>query len=262
MRLKAGHSLAEALCALALGGVLAASSGLMLAAARRGLESSEEQMRGGRAEREAVAIVRKAIAAGESIVLHGDTAVELDLLLGVSVLCGSETRALLLPPATSAGALPLTAMPQLPGPDDVALVRRFDGSPDGVWWYGVVDSVVQRRLPEQCRAEDGWRLSADTGLALIRIVVADSVPADLEAGAEVRVVRRGRFALYHIGRGEWALGWRRCHPWNGACGSIQPIAAPLRSPGAGGFRIAESPGSWQVTARGVGGRGAAAALPR
>jgi type II secretory pathway component PulJ len=58
VRLRRGHSLAEALCALALGGVLAAAAGLMLASARRALEDSELRSIGGRAEREAVAIVR------------------------------------------------------------------------------------------------------------------------------------------------------------------------------------------------------------
>lgn len=261
MRLRAGHSLAEALCALALGGVLAAAAGLMLSSARRALEDSELRSVGGRAEREAVSIVRKALGAGESIVLQGDTAVELDLLIGASVLCGSEAQALLLPPAASAHTLPLSALPQLPVPDDVLLVRRFDGSADGVWWNAVVDSVDQRRLPEQCRWEDGWRAPADSAADILRIVLTDSVPLDLEPGAEVRLVRRGRFALYHIGRGEWALGWRRCHPWSGACGPIQPVASPLRAPGASGFRVRAEAQGWLLVAHGVGGRGALATVP-
>ncbi len=261
MRLKYGHSLAEALCALALGGVLAAAAGLMLGAARRALEESELRSIGGRAEREAVAVVRKALSAGESIVLHGDTAVELDLLIGVSVLCGSETHALLLPPLRSNASVPLSALPQLPGADDLVRVRRFDGSADGVWWDALVDSVSQLQLPEQCRADDGWRAHADSAARLLRIVVADSVPINLESGVEVRVLRRGRFALYHIGRGEWALGWRRCHPTNGACGTIQPIASPLRAPGASGFRVSATNGNWIALAHGVGGRGAQATVP-
>lgn len=261
MRLRPGHSLAEALCALALSGVLAAAAGLMLASARRALEESELRSIGGRAEREAVAIVRKALTAGESIVLHGDTAVELDLLIGASVLCGSEVRALLLPPLRSQASNPMSALPQLPSADDVVLVRRFDGSADGAWWYAVVDSVSQRRLPEHCRTEDGWREAADSSADLLRIVIADTVPANMAPGVEVRVLRRGRFALYHIGRGEWAVGWRRCHPWSGACGTIQPVASPLRAPGAQGFRVVAEGRLWTVAAHGVGGRGARATIP-
>lgn len=261
MRLRAGHSLAEALCALALGGVLAAAAGLMLGSARRALESSEQRTQGGRAEREAVAIVRKAVAAGESIVLHGDTALELDLLIGASVLCGTEAQALILPPLRGTASFPLSAVPQLPGPLDVVMLRRFDGSADGIWWHAVVDSVVQRRLPHQCGWEDGWRAAADSSAELLRLVLSDTVPQDIEAGAELRVFRRGRFSLYHIGRGEWALGWRRCHPWSGACGTIQPVASPLRAPGASGFRVGVEANAWVVAARGVGGRGAHSVVP-
>lgn len=252
----------EALCALALGGVLAAAAGLMLASTRRSLEAAESRTVGGRAEREAVAIVRKAMLAGESIVLHGDTAVELDLLIGASVVCASETQALVLPPTRPTASAALSALPQLPTADDVVLVRRFDGTPEGAWWHAVVDSVAERRAPEHCRSSDGWRSVVDSAVPLVRLVLEDSVPVDIEPGAEVRVLRRGRFALYHIGRGEWAMGWRRCHPWNGACGSIQPIASPLRAPSAAGFRIVSDASSWRISAQGVGGRGATAELPR
>lgn len=261
MRLRRGHSLAEAICALALGGVLAAAAGLMLGAARRALEESELRTLGGRAEREAVAVVRKAVAAGEAIVLRGDTALELDLLIGASVLCGRETQAVLLAPLRGAAAFPLSALPQLPVPLDVVMMRRFDGSADGRWWHAVVDSVVQRRLPHQCRAVDGWRAPADSSTELLRLVLLDTVPQDLEPGAELRVFRRGRFALYHIGRGEWAMGWRRCHPWSGACGTIQPVASPLRAPGAAGFRVGVEANAWSLAAHGVGGRGARAVVP-
>jgi hypothetical protein len=222
-----------------------AAAGLMLTSARRALEESELRSVGGRAEREAIAIVRKALSAGESSGLPG----------------GSESRAVLLPPIRSLASLPLSAVPQLPSADDVVMVRRFDGSPTGAWWYGVVDSVDQPRLPEQCRSADGWRAPADSSARVLRIVLADTVPVDLETGAEVRVFRRGRFALYHTGSGEWAVGWRRCHPWSGACGIIQPVAGPLRAPGAAGFRVTAVGRTWTLVAHGVGGRGAQATLP-
>lgn len=261
MRLRRGHSLAEALCALALGGLLATAAGLMLGSSRRVLEASEQRTVGGRAEREAVVIVRKALVGAESVVLHGDTAVELDLLVGASVLCGFEERALLLPPLRTSASSVLGALSQLPGPDDIVLVRQFDGSADGRWWNAVVDSVTQRRMPEHCAVVDGWRAPADSSAELLRIVVGDSLPVDLDVAAEVRIYRRGRFALYHVGGGQWAVGWRRCHPWSGACGPIQPVAAPLRAPGAEGFRVTAAGGAWRLSATGVGGRGASARVP-
>lgn len=263
MRLRDGHTLAEALCALALGGVVAAAAGLMLGSARRALEQAEEHITGGRAEREAVAIVRKAMATGDAIVLHGDTAVELDLLIGVSLLCGVETRALLLPPQRTSGSASLTALPQLPARDDIVLVRQFDGTPESRWWHAALDSVIERRIPGQCTASDGWRAPVDSAARLLRLVVSDSIPAEFAPGSEVRILRRGRFALYPIGGDEWALGWRRCHPFSGACGTIQPLASPLRSPGASGFRVAAQNDAavWTISASGIGGRGAEASLP-
>jgi hypothetical protein len=233
----------------------------MLAKARQALEETELRVTGGRAEREAVAILRKAMSGGEAIVLRGDTAVELDLLMGASVLCGTEPRALLLPPQPAGADPGLTSMPQLPSAEDLVMVRRFDGSADGQWWHAVVDSVTTRRDDARCSAYDGWRPSSDSAAPPLRILVADTVPLDLEMGSELRVLRRGRFALYHIGRGEWAMGWRRCHPWNGVCGSIQPVASPLRAPAASGLRVTAESGHWEVSALAVGGRGASAVLP-
>ncbi len=263
MRLRRGHTLAEALCALALSGVLAAAAGSMLGGARRALESAEDRERGGRAEREAVAVVRKAMSSGGAILLRGDTAVELDLLIGTSVLCEADVRALLLPPARVAGALPLSIVPQLPTADDLVAVRRLDAALHDEWWYAVIDSVAERQLSARCAVADGWRAAGDSAALLLRVVVSDTVPTDLEAGAEVRLMRRGRFALYHAGSGEWVMGWRRCHPWSGACGVIQPVAGPLVTPSAGGLRLRAytSPDRWEIAARGVGGRGAAAVLP-
>jgi len=254
--MRPGHTLAEALCALTLGGVLAAGSGLALGATRQALERGEARDIGGRAERESVAIVRRAIETGSAVLLRGDTAVELDLLLGSGVACAVGSRELLLPwPADRA----LTALPTMPTADDLVAVRDW-AAPAGDWQYAVIDSLSPRIERNSCRAADGWRSEDDESLPLLRVVLVDSLDSGTERGAEVRFYRRGRFAVYHAGRGAWMLGWRRCHPWSGACGPIQPVAGPLLQPGAGGFRAVAGPtaGGWELRAVGVGGRGAGA----
>lgn len=259
MFLRRGHTLAEALCALALGGLLATASGASLTAARRALDLAESRDVGGRAEREAVAVVRRALASGSAPLLRGDTAVELDLLVGVGVACAVGWRELSLPWPQAAG---LTLMPQLPTTDDLVAVRGWRADVAD-WSYAVIDSVASRVAPETCAVADGWRAPADSTQPALRLVLGDSLPAGLEPGAEVRVYRRGRFALYHAGSGDWMLGWRRCHPWTEACGPIQPVAGPLTPPGAGGFRVEHrtSPDRWVIAALGVGGRGASAEQP-
>lgn len=260
MRLNRGHSLVEALCALALGGVLAAAAGLALGASRAALERAEARDVGGRAEREAVAIVRRGLASGAAILARGDTAIEFDLLLGVGVACAVGSRELLLPASPQTG---LTAIPTAPTADDLVAIRGW-ASPHTEWQYALVDSVGPRVDASRCTVADGWRAPAEASAPLLRVVLTDTLPSDLEEGAELRFYRRGRFVLYHAGRGDWMLGWRRCHPWTSACGPVQPVAGPLRAAGAAGFRVwwAEHPARWELRAQGVGGRGASASVPQ
>ncbi|HRN53445.1 MAG TPA: hypothetical protein PK788_08105, partial [Gemmatimonadaceae bacterium] len=68
-----------------------------LSAARGALERAELRDIGGRAEREAVAIVRRALATGAAVLTRGDTAVELDLLVGAGVACAVGRFELSLP---------------------------------------------------------------------------------------------------------------------------------------------------------------------
>lgn len=258
--MKRGHTLVEALCAMALGGLLASAAGLALGAARSSLERAEAREVGGRAEREAVAIVRRALATGGAATTRGDTAVELDLLLGVGVACGVGAHEVLMPWPQDPG---LTALPTLPTSDDLLAVRDVAAAPDE-WLYAVVDSVGSRVDAMACTVAGGWRDAAAASQPVLRVVLLDSLPSHLEPGAEVRLYRRGRFTLYHAGQGEWMLGWRRCHPWSGACGTVQPVAGPLLAAGAGGFRVtaAPAPDRWELSARGVGGRGATASVPQ
>lgn len=258
MPVRRGHLVVEALMALALAGLLAAAAALALTGARRSLHAAERRDRAERAERDAVAILREALSAGDAVLIRGDTAVDLDVLLGVSVVCAVETRALLIPPAIGAGAL--TAMPQAPGRDDLVAVRL--DSTEESWWYGVVDSLQSRVMPGVCDAAGGWQPGGAPAPAL-RLVLLDTVPGEIRAGATVRLARRGRFTLYHAGSGEWMMGWRRCHPWLELCGVVQPVAGPLRTPSAGGlrFRALEGPARLEILATGAdGGRGTRATV--
>lgn len=262
MQLRRGHLLAEALCALVLAGILAAAAALALTGARRSLHAAERRDRAERAERDAVAVLREALGAGEAVLVRGDTAVDLDVLLGVSAVCAVESRALIIPPlypATSAND-GLTVMPQEPGRDDLVAVQLDPAA--GTWWYGIVDSLQSRTMPGVCDVASGWQ-PGSSNAPVIRIVLLDSVPPSVEVGASVRLARRGRFTLYHAGAGDWMLGWRRCHPWLEVCGVVQPVAGPLRTPSAGGlrFRQRENPSRLEISAIGAdGGRGARATI--
>lgn len=258
-RLRPGFLLAEALCALALAGLLAAAAAMLLTGARRSLHASERRDRAERAERETVAILREALAGADGIILRGDTAVEFDLLVGTGVVCDREAMAVVLPPPTVRSGIPLTAITQPLGPEDVVAIRTSAVTDaDEEWWIGVVDSAQVRQLPTVCDAVTGWRAAEDADASLLRLTLVDAPPPEVEVGAPVRIGQRGRFTLYHAGGGDWMFGWRRCHPWLDVCGPVQPITGPLRPPAAGGLRLrwAESGGGIAVLATGTnGGRG-------
>lgn len=250
-RRRLGYLVIEAVCALVLLGMIAATSALVLSGARRALAERERRDLAARTERETIDMLERALTLGDGVVLRGDTAVEFDQLIGTAVLCGTEPRALYLPlPTESAGSL--TAWLQRPVADDVIAVQQ--AAPD-LWWYATVDSVQDRLGDEPCAVAGGWRAA---GTAVLRLSVWEDLPPGLPMGGAVRLLRRGRFTLYHAGSGDWMLGWRRCHPWLELCGTVQPVAGPLRAPSARGlrFRSAESPSRLEIQATAVEGAGA------
>lgn len=246
-----GYLIVEAVCALALLGLIAATAGLVLSSARRALVERERRDAASRTERESIEILERSLLLGDGVLLRGDTAVEFDQLIGTGVLCGVEARALFLPlPTGSAGSL--THWLQRPGADDVIAVHQ--AALDS-WWYATLDSVQDRFTSEPCGAGAGWRAA---GSAVLRLTIWEEPPPDLAMGASVRLLRRGRFTLYHAGSGDWMLGWRRCHPWLEVCGTVQPVAGPLRAPSAQGLRFLErdSPSRVEIQVTAVHGRGA------
>lgn len=251
MTARRGYLLVEAVCALVLLGMIAATAGLVLSSARRAVAERERRDHAARTERETIEMLERSLVSGDGVVVRGDTAVEFDQLIGTGVLCGAEARAVYLPLPTG-GLGSLTQWLQRPVADDVIAVHQ--AAPD-LWWYATVDSVQDRFSEEPCGAAAGWRAA---GAAALRLTVWEDVPADLPLGASVRLLRRGRFTLYHAGSGDWMLGWRRCHPWLELCGTVQPVAGPLRAPSAQGlrFRTAESPSRLEIIATAVEGGGA------
>jgi hypothetical protein len=254
VRVRLGYLLAEALCALALAGLLGAAAATMLTGARRSLRASEARDVAERGSVEAVGVLRAALESGRVIALRGDTAIDLDLVIALAPVCQIEPRALWLPPQETIGDVPLTAALQSPATDDIAALRLAAAPTDPPVWDEVVIDSVLARTSGGCDAVSGWIGVADDAAPRWRLVLADTVPTALVVGDLVRVGRTGRFALYHAGSGDWMLGWRRCAPITMVCGVVQPVAGPLRTPAAGGLRIRAltAPNRWEVEARGAG----------
>ena len=234
-----GYMLAEALCALALAGLLAVSAALSLGSARRAMASADRLSTASTAAREAVTIIAALLADADSIRIEGDTAVRLAIVVAVGAACdisGPNRNVILLPPVEVEAGNAFTARTQAIEVGDIATVLVVDSlGQNGQWVRTVVDSVGKRTATMPCGAADGWGSLAMAGAARQRLVLRDALPSAAAPGAPVRINRVGRLALYSAGNGDWMLGWRRCNV--SACGAVQPVTGPLRTPGAGGLRF-------------------------
>ena len=233
MRSRPAFMLAEALCALALAALLGIACATALVGVRRALLGAESRARTERGGREALQVVAALARDADSVVVLGDTAVELTIRIATGVVCARESLTLTLPPARVATGPALLARAQPVEPGDALSVLLRDSLGSAARWERVtVDSVSERAGEVPCGSASGFVAGADVANPRVRLVLASLDPA-VRPGAPVRIGRRGRLALYYAGRGEWMLGWRRCN--SGACGVVQPVAGPLRGPSMGGF---------------------------
>lgn len=237
MRSRAGFLLAEALCALALAALLAVACATALGGVRRATLAAEARARAERGGRDALQVISALARDADSLLILGDTALELTIRIASGVICARDSLSLTLPPAevTGGAAIVVRAQPVEAGDELSILVR--DPLATARWERAPIDSVSERSGETPCGPGGGFVAAADAGAGRLRLVPS-SLGAGVGAGAAVRVGRRGRLVLYNAGRGEWMLGWRRCIA--GVCGVVQPVAGPLRTPAAGGLLIEDA----------------------
>lgn len=240
MMVRRGHLLVEALCALALSGVLAATAALALFGVRRSVRAADQRAESVRGGRDALLVLAALLRDAEGVRVEAETAVALSVRTASSVVCARDTLSISLPPVSAAAdpaADPVTVRAQpVEAGDRVAVLVRDSASGTADWWRGEVDSVEVRRPTPACGVAAGWIPLADSAQPGIRVFASPSPPGAIAAGAPVRIARQGRLSLYPSS-GEWMLGWRRCTGTPPRCGVVQPVAGPLRTPGTGGLRV-------------------------
>lgn len=258
MRRRRGFLLAEALCALALAGLLAVTTATALLQGRRLLAKAEARARAERAGVEALQVTASMVRDADSIVVLGDTALEFQARIADGVVCARDGDGILLPPARPSIGAPLVALAQPPEAGD-ELRAWVEDTLTGyrAWVVAPVESLTTRTGDAPCGSARGFADAGDASLPRMRLVSV-GLDARIGAGTPLRVGRRGRLALYNVGAGQWMLGWRRCA--NGTCGVVQPVAGPLRSPAAGGFRIRAAGGGTLELSVGVAGMPGALAV--
>ena len=228
-----GSSLAELVVAFTVLTILSALAAAALVGAERRMRAGNAATAAERALREGAAVLTSELAAADSIVARGDTAVDFLGVVGVSVVCVAIDRTLVVPPSVTAGAIPFTVWRSPPSVGDV--VALFEPNV-ARWRYSRVDSVVSRGDGAGCTPSLGLLSVADSAARrpVTRFVLDTPLPESLPVGAPARLMRRGRWALYRGGDGQWALGFRACDPIIG-CGTAQPASGPYTSARDSGF---------------------------
>jgi hypothetical protein len=222
-----GTTLAELVVAFTLLSVISALAAAVLVGAERRLRAVSEASGAAHTVRDGAALLAGEIGGGDSIVVRGDTAVELLALIGQSALCARAAAWLVLPPSVTSAGQAFTLWRSPPSAGDVA--AAFDTSANQ-WRYRRVDAVSAPTDGGGCVPASYLITVADSAARtpVTRLVLADSFPPTVGVGAPVRLLRRVRWTLYRGGDGQWALGQRSCDPVTG-CGTAQPAAGPFAS---------------------------------
>jgi hypothetical protein len=229
-----GAIVAELAVAVALAGVAGIIGIGMLVAAERALRRDAADDAGAMVLREAehalVSDLESAVP--DSVMLRGDTAIDVHALVGTSVVCAAAAGVIVLPGAAASDrAVPFTVWRQPAEPGDVALA--WDSA--GAWRWAAIDSVRAVADGGGCATTTGFRTVADS---IARIPAwrlrmgAMPLPA---IGAPVRVVRALRWTTVRGADRQWALSQRRCP--RGVCGTSQPATGPLAAPADSGLRF-------------------------
>jgi hypothetical protein len=231
-----GAIAAELAVAVALAGVAGVIGIGMLVTAERALRRGAADDAGAAVLREAeqalVADLESAVP--DSIVIRGDTAVDLHTLVGTSVVCAAAAGAIILPGAAATNRrIPLTVWRQPVEPGDVALAWDSAGA---AWRWAAIDSVRAAADGAGCATTSGFRAAADSVARIpawrLRVMFAQP-PAP---GTPLQVVRAVRWTTVRGSDRQWALSQRRCP--GGVCGTSQPATGPLAAPADSGLRFA------------------------
>jgi hypothetical protein len=236
-----GVALAELIVAFVLATIVAAASATAMLGAERYLRRAGMSSDDRRALHEAgSALVADLRAVSiDSLRLRGDTAVEFLGLVGTSAACIVTDTAIVLPPDVASSGSPVSVWRAAPEAGD--LVAAFDTLGAGAWRMATVLSVATRTDGAGCIPSIGLMSSADSAArrAVTTVRLDRSLPRSVPVGAPVRVMRRGRYTLFHGTDKSWELAYRRCD-LAGACAAAQSVAGPLAAFADSGlvFRIA------------------------
>ena len=173
------------------------------------------------------------------------SSIDLRVTTGSSVVCAVAAggMSVTIPPVQLASGLVLTSWRDVPLAgdsvfifDEGATTARNDDT-----WRAYRLTVVPF-VGGGCPMASGFTKSAAEAAAGLTVSVTPAIPATTVSGAPIRFYRPARYALVTGTDGRWYLGYTECI---GACGTLDIVAGPVRSPsGRGvGFTFRDSLGA-------------------
>lgn len=242
--------LAELTVALMIAGMAAAIGVAILVSVERRIRADGTSDRNAQTTRDIGRMLASEIEASlpESLFVRGDTALDLQAHVGVSVACAVTGAAIVVAGASATSGAPFTFWRQLPEVGDLALLWDTTGS--GRWTAARIDSVSSPPAGGGCSTTSGFRPVGDSiaRLSVTRLHVDRAVSIGVVPGSPIRVFRGARWFLHRGSDRTWSLAYRRCGA--GACGTAQPVAGPVAAAADSGlcFRLGAA-GTVEVSVR-------------
>jgi type II secretory pathway pseudopilin PulG len=228
-----GFILIELTVVLAIVGILGSAIGMTLIRQQRFYRSASELLYARASVRDAIELLAtdvRGTALADTVRVLADSAIEMFVNIGVSVVCEREDAFEIgLPAAVSPRGNTLTSLLTPPDTGDLALFYR-DSVEGGSHWERHRISGFTRSSGASCPVASPFRPSeeATSGKGFV-VTLSSPLSGHVTLGAPVRFIRRGRYSLYRAGDAEWYLGYRRCNAvGESVCGAIQPSSGPYR----------------------------------
>ena len=252
---RAGTALAELILATMIVGVAAGIGAAILVAAERRTRADASSDRAVQSVRDVTRLLVGDLEAAlpESVVVRGDTAIDLYAHVGASVACVAAGTVLVVPGASVVTGVPLTFWRQWPEAGDLAIV--WDSAGGGRWDQALIDSVSAPADGGGCATTSGFRSAADSvaRLAVARVRLDRALSPGVIAGAPLRIFRGGRWLLHRGSDRSWSLAYRRCA--RSVCSAAQPVAGPLAAAADTGLAVhVSSSGRIEISVRAAGAR--------
>ena len=169
-------------------------------------------------------------AAGDTILVASDTAIDFYSVVGASVICATpRTDRVTLPPDTLQSGRVLSSFVSSPDTGDLIAVYTDSGAGSSArWGRARIVALTSPAAGVACPLAAGLLLTPDLAGASrgFELTLDHPLSSATHRGSPVRVVRRVRYSVYRGGDGKWYLGYRRC---SGTCSTIQPVSGPYES---------------------------------